>query len=389
MLTRTNYPEWALVMEVNFQTLHVWDAVDIGIDEDPDEDEYQQDRQAMAGLLRSVPSEMWGMLGRKRTVKEAWDAVKVLRVGDGRARDASAQQLRREFGALVFKEGESVSEFGIRITSLAVNLRTLGDNISDAEVVKKLLQVVPERLSQAAVSLEMFLDLNKVSIEEVVGRLRVFEERGKPKEITDGMGRLMLCEEDWEARRKARREQESSGGSSGPSNRGKCRGRGRGRGGGAGSSSRDGRDGQNVGAGNTGGGKPPPGTLCHNCGKGGHWAKDCRGKMKGTAHVTQAEEDEHTLMYIAADAEVIASSVSCCHPRSPPPVVEPQARVHLIEQKVLLHLSEEKKEAVVSRRWVLDIGATNHMTGTRTVFAELNTGITGTVKFEDRSMVDI
>jgi len=29
------------------------------------------------------------------------------------------------------------------------------------------------------------------------------------------------------------------------------------------------------------------------------------------------------------------------------------------------------------------------MTGTRTVFAELNTGITGTVKFEDRSMVDI
>jgi hypothetical protein len=39
MLTRTNYPEWALVMGVNFQTLRVWDAVDIGIDEDPDEDE--------------------------------------------------------------------------------------------------------------------------------------------------------------------------------------------------------------------------------------------------------------------------------------------------------------------------------------------------------------
>jgi len=64
----------------------------------------------------------------------------------------------------------------------------------------------------------------------------------------------------------------------------------------------------------------------------------------------QAEEDEHALMYIAADAEVITPSVSCCHPRSPPPVVEPQARVHLIEPKVLLHLSEEEKEAVASRR---------------------------------------
>ena len=112
MLKRTNYPEWALVMEVNFQTLRGWDADDISIDKDPDEDEYQQDRQAMAGLLRSVPSEMWGTLGRKRIVKEAWDAVKVLRVGDGRARYASAQQLRREFSVLVFKDGESVFEFG-------------------------------------------------------------------------------------------------------------------------------------------------------------------------------------------------------------------------------------------------------------------------------------
>ena len=89
-----------------------------------------------------------------------------LRIGDELARDASAQQLRREFGNLSFKEGESVNEFGIRITALATNLRSLGDNITDAEVVKKLLQVVPNRLNQAAVSLEMFLNLNQVSIEE-------------------------------------------------------------------------------------------------------------------------------------------------------------------------------------------------------------------------------
>ena len=64
--------------------------------------------------------------------------------------------------------------------TLAPNLRTLGDNITDGEVVKKLLQMVLERLAQDAVSLEMFLDLNKVTIEEVIGRLRVFEERAKP-----------------------------------------------------------------------------------------------------------------------------------------------------------------------------------------------------------------
>ena len=42
----------------------------------------------------------------------------------------------------------------------------------------------------------MFLDLNNAMVEEVIGRLRVFKERTKPKQITDAMGRLMLYEED-------------------------------------------------------------------------------------------------------------------------------------------------------------------------------------------------
>ena len=40
-------------------------------------------------------------------------------------------------------------------------------------------------------------------------------------------------------------------------------------------------------------------------------------------------------------------------------------------------------------RWVLDTGTTNHMIGSRNVFAELDTGVTGTVKFGDGSVVDI
>jgi len=93
-------------------------------------------------------------------------------------------------------------------------------------------------------------------------------------------------------------------------------------------------------------------------------------------------------MYIAADAEVKAPDAFCSHLRSSPSLDESTVRVHLDEPKVHLHLSQEE-EAVVSRRWVLDTGATNHMTGTRSVFAELNSGVTGTVKFGDGSVVDI
>jgi hypothetical protein len=339
----------------------------------------------MAGLLRSVPSELWSTLARKRTVKEAWYTVKILRIGDERARDASVQQLCREFGILSFKEGESVTEFGIRITTLATNLRTLGDNITDIEVVKKLLQVVPERLTQAAVSLEVFLDLNKVTIEEVIGHLHVFEERAKPAQITDAMGCLMLCEEDWEACRKEHREQENSGGDSSSSNRGKRQDCGRERG----STAWNSREQRYTTAGNGGDGKPPPGTLCHNCGMGGHWARDCHGKKKHAAHVTEAQEEERALMYLAAETEVIASLPCSLPPCSS--TSSPQAPIHIHERKVLLHLSsEEEKEAVAPCRWgVLDTGVTNHMTGSRRLFTELDTGVTRTVRFGDGSVVDI
>jgi len=47
--------------------------------------------------------------------------------------------------------------------------------------VEKLLRVMlPEKLSQAAIALEMLLDLNTTPVEEVIGRLRVFEQRIQP-----------------------------------------------------------------------------------------------------------------------------------------------------------------------------------------------------------------
>ncbi|XP_066374129.1 uncharacterized protein [Miscanthus floridulus] len=296
MLTGSNYPEWALVMEVNFQTLRVWDVVVDAIDDDPDEDDYHDNRVAMAGILRSIPQELWNALAVRRTAKEAWDAIKILRVGDERARDATAQQLRRDFGNLAFKDGETISDFGVWITTLATNLRTLGDNISESEVVKKLLQVVPEKLSQAAVSIEMFCNLRTISIEDVIGRLRVFEDHGKQKSVTDAMGRLLLTEEDWEARRKACRDQDSSERSAASSSSGKKhdgRGRGRGRGKSDGSAPCDGTKGQLAS------GRKPNRDQCVCYGKTGHWAKDCRSKPKEEVHMAQADEDDEPTLLMA------------------------------------------------------------------------------------------
>jgi hypothetical protein len=79
-LTRTNYNTWSLLMKV---------------------------------IL--VPVEMIPMLAVKSTAKEAWDAIKMIRVGAERVRELKAQILRGQYEEIRFKAGESVDDFGLRL----------------------------------------------------------------------------------------------------------------------------------------------------------------------------------------------------------------------------------------------------------------------------------
>jgi hypothetical protein len=89
-LTKTNYVEWAAVMRVRLQVRHMWEAVRYG------DVDYYEDRRALDALIAAVPSEMQFSLSKKRTTKEAWDAIAAARIGSDRARKTTLQELRKE-----------------------------------------------------------------------------------------------------------------------------------------------------------------------------------------------------------------------------------------------------------------------------------------------------
>ena len=51
----------------------------------------------------------------------------------------------------------------MRITGLANSITTLGGGISETEIMKKMLQVVPDHLEQVAISIETLLDVNDLT----------------------------------------------------------------------------------------------------------------------------------------------------------------------------------------------------------------------------------
>jgi hypothetical protein len=64
-LTKTNYHEWALEVQVNLEGMELWDTMESG------SAERGKDRRALAAILRGVPPKMKSGLAAKKTVKDA------------------------------------------------------------------------------------------------------------------------------------------------------------------------------------------------------------------------------------------------------------------------------------------------------------------------------
>jgi hypothetical protein len=69
-------------------------------------------------LITAVSPEMLFLLSKKRTAKEAWDAITVARIGSDRVCRTTLQAHRKEWENLAFKPGEGVDDFALRLNTL-------------------------------------------------------------------------------------------------------------------------------------------------------------------------------------------------------------------------------------------------------------------------------
>ena len=366
MLSRTNYQEWSAHVQCNLEAMYLWDAIE------SDKVERRRDRLALGAMIRGVPPEMHSMLLNKKSTREAWEAIRSMRLGAERVKEVNAQKLLAEFESISFKTGESIDDFAVRIGKLATDLKGLGEeSVDDTRVMKKFLRVVPARYNQVAMTIEMFCDLKKLTVEELVGRLRAAEDRFEPTadQVTEKTSHLLLTEDEWAARNKSGMVNTDSSSSSSKHSGKKDRSGARG---GGGKNDRDKRD---AGC-HPSSGTPRRKGRCKKCGVYGHWAKECLNKKSGK------EEQEDAAHHVSGDTDkgpaLLVASV--CN-------IERAARsaargLFLNQERVFLANYDEGA-------WVLDTGATNHMTGCRASLADLDETVRGAVRFGDGSTVEI
>lgn len=231
----------------------------------------------------------------------------------------------------------------------------LGEEIEESKIVKKFLKSLPrKKYIQIVASLEQVLDLKTTSFEDIIGRLKAYEEcvSDEEEESQDDQGKLMFTNNESQA------SQSNNNYNNNYNDNYRGRGRGgrfpyRGRGRGRYNEYRynEVRDASRI--------------TCYRCDKIGQFAADCPDKL---LKLQEAQEDESKDTQEAD--ELMMHQI-----------------VYLNKGGIVPSNYDVNNEA--ESTWYLDNGASNHVSGDKRYFSYIDDSVTGKVRFDDDSRIDI
>lgn len=359
-LTKENYENWCIQIKALFGSQDLLETISDGYVEpaleqeatySPEQktalkDQRKKDKKALFLLYQGLDEPTFEKIAEATSSKQAWEILGTIFKGMDRVKRIRLQTLRADFEAVQMKDGESISDYYSRLLVIVNQLKRNGEKIEDIRIIEKVLRSLTPKFEHVVVAIEESKELEKLSVDELIGSLEVHEQRMQKKG-----GNSMMVEQALESKLTLSRQRGGRSSSQHGDNNNRGRGRGRGRGNQRGRGQSNSTRGR--GAGSTNGRGNAKVFRCYNCNKPGHYAADCWSKP--------ANQDEQSNFAEASKGEEEVPTL------------------------LLAHEEETGQQNV----WFLDSGASNHMCGKKDFFEELTEDVHGNVSLGDSSKLQV
>ncbi|GJT04860.1 putative zinc finger, CCHC-type containing protein [Tanacetum coccineum] len=280
VLNNTNYTLWALRIKKILVANGVWDLVE-GTSTSKEID-VKKDSSASAYLFQGLPEDLQMQVAGCETAKEIWDSLKSRFIGTKDVQQAHSQQLKSEFERLVMKEDESIDSFAGKLMSIITKAATCGLTFDEQTKVRKVLNAVPDKFLPVVATIEMIVDFKTVKLEEIIGKLKTYEERLKFRKGSeeDNSEKLLFTRQGNDRNYERNYGNDRRGGGN------QTRGRWKDRDEGHTSDESEGTDNKPRRNGDK------SQIDCYKCGKLGHYAYECANKKKEEVAALLVETDD-------------------------------------------------------------------------------------------------
>lgn len=111
------------------------------------------------------------------SAKEAWDTLATSYQGMAKVNIVKLQNTRRDFEIPQMKEIEDIDSFMNRVMSIVNQLKIYGEDIKYRTVIEKVLRSLSTKFDVVVVAIEKAKDLEKLTIDELMGSLLSHEAR--------------------------------------------------------------------------------------------------------------------------------------------------------------------------------------------------------------------
>ncbi|GJS10080.1 hypothetical protein Tco_0366876 [Tanacetum coccineum] len=126
-------------------------------------------------IYNALPRKEYERIFMCKTAKEIWDTLLITHQGNSQVKDNKIDLLVQQYEQFTIPEEESIDNAFARFNTIITSLKELDESFSSKNYVRKFLRALHPKWRAKVTAIEESKDLTSLSLDELIGNLKVYE----------------------------------------------------------------------------------------------------------------------------------------------------------------------------------------------------------------------
>ncbi|GJT49091.1 zf-CCHC domain-containing protein [Tanacetum coccineum] len=126
-------------------------------------------------MYNALPRKEYERISMCKTAKEIWNTLLITHQGNSQVKDNKVDLLVQHYKQFTISEEESIDNGFARFNTIITSLKALDEGFSSKNYVRKFLRALHPKWRAKVTAIEESKDLTSVSLDELIGNLKVYE----------------------------------------------------------------------------------------------------------------------------------------------------------------------------------------------------------------------